>query len=224
MAWALSVCDPVIFHTFNLNNTNTITTVSCAPYLTPTLNLSSLLCSSLSNFLILLSSLMHWQQLCQTLIFFTKPPQFLKLHSQAVWSPPEFILSCHSLFFIVVLHVFIFSFFEYHNFLLDIFFIYISNAIPKAPYTFPTPCLPTRPLLLPGPGIPLYWGIWTSEYKGASLPSDGRHMHMLHMQLETQLWGYWLVHIVVPPIGLQTPLASWVLSLAPSLGALCSIQ
>jgi hypothetical protein len=25
--------------------------------------------------------------------------------------------------------------------------------------------------------------------------------------------GYWLVHIVVPPIGLQTPLAPWVLSL-----------
>jgi hypothetical protein len=30
------------------------------------------------------------------------------------------------------------------------------------------------------------------------------------------VWGgYWLVHIVVPPIGLQTPLAPWVLSLAP---------
>jgi hypothetical protein len=36
--------------------------------------------------------------------------------------------------------------------------------------------------------------------------------------------GYWLVHIVVPPIGLPTSLAPWVLSLAPSLGALCSIQ
>jgi hypothetical protein len=31
---------------------------------------------------------------------------------------------------------------------------------------------------------------------------------------------YWLVHIVVPPIGLQIPLATWVLSLAPPLGAL----
>jgi hypothetical protein len=30
---------------------------------------------------------------------------------------------------------------------------------------------------------------------------------------------YWLVHIVGPPIGLQTPLDPWVLSLAPSLGA-----
>jgi hypothetical protein len=36
--------------------------------------------------------------------------------------------------------------------------------------------------------------------------------------------GYWLVHIVVPLIGLQTPLAPWVLSPAPLLGALLSIQ
>jgi hypothetical protein len=39
--------------------------------------------------------------------------------------------------------------------LLDIFFIYISNAIPKVPYTLPPPCSPTHPLLLLGPGIPL---------------------------------------------------------------------
>ena len=44
-------------------------------------------------------------------------------------------------------------------FLLDIFFIYISNAIPKVPYTLPLPYSPTHPLPLPGPGIPLYWGI-----------------------------------------------------------------
>jgi hypothetical protein len=37
-------------------------------------------------------------------------------------------------------------------------------------------------------------------------------------------WRYWLVHIVVPPMGLQTPSAPWVLSLAPSSGTLCSIQ
>jgi hypothetical protein len=34
------------------------------------------------------------------------------------------------------------------------------------------------------------------------------------MQLETRAPGYWLVHNVVPPIGLQFPLAPWVLSLA----------
>jgi hypothetical protein len=34
----------------------------------------------------------------------------------------------------------------------------------------------------------------------------------------------WIVHIVVPPMGLQTPSALLVLSLVPSLGTLCSAQ
>jgi hypothetical protein len=42
---------------------------------------------------------------------------------------------------------------------------------------------------------------------------------MIHMQLKTRAPGYWLVNIVVPPIGLQFPLAPWVISLAPPLGA-----
>jgi hypothetical protein len=54
--------------------------------------------------------------------------------------------------------------------LLDIFFIYILNAIPKAPYTLSPPCSPTYPLLLPVPGIPLYWGIWSSQDQGHFLP------------------------------------------------------
>jgi hypothetical protein len=37
------------------------------------------------------------------------------------------------------------------------------------------------------------------------------------MQLETRAPGYWLGHIVVLPIGLQIPLAPWILSLAPPL-------
>jgi hypothetical protein len=37
-------------------------------------------------------------------------------------------------------------------------------------------------------------------------------------------WEYRLVYIVVPPMGLQTPSTPWVLSLAPSLGILCSLQ
>jgi hypothetical protein len=45
------------------------------------------------------------------------------------------------------------------TFLLDNFFIYISNAIPKVPYTLPLPCSSTHSLLLLGPAIPLYWGI-----------------------------------------------------------------
>jgi hypothetical protein len=35
---------------------------------------------------------------------------------------------------------------------------------------------------------------------------------------DTSSERYWLVHIAVAPLGLQTPLAPWVLSLAPSLG------
>jgi hypothetical protein len=49
-----------------------------------------------------------------------------------------------------------YSFFP--TFLLDIFFIYISNAIPKVPYT-PQPCSSMLSLPVLGPGIPLYWGI-----------------------------------------------------------------
>jgi hypothetical protein len=45
------------------------------------------------------------------------------------------------------------------QFLLDIFFIYISNVNLKVPSTLPSPCSPTHPFPLPGPGIPLYWGI-----------------------------------------------------------------
>jgi hypothetical protein len=48
---------------------------------------------------------------------------------------------------------FLFSFF------LDNFFIYISNAIMKVPYSLLLPCSSTHPLSLPGPAIPLYWGI-----------------------------------------------------------------
>jgi hypothetical protein len=36
--------------------------------------------------------------------------------------------------------------------------------------------------------------------------------------------GYWLVNIIVTPMGLQTPSVPWVLSLAPPLGTLFSIQ
>jgi hypothetical protein len=50
------------------------------------------------------------------------------------------------------------SFFFFLQFLLGIFFIYISNAIPKVPHTLPAHS-PTHPLPLLGPGVPLYWGI-----------------------------------------------------------------
>jgi hypothetical protein len=84
---------------------------------------------------------------------------------------------------------------------------------------------PTHPLPLFGPGVPLYCGIYSLRVQWASLSSDGQLGHLLiHMQLESRAPGYWLVQNVVPPIGLQIPLASWVLSLAPPLGALWSIH
>jgi hypothetical protein len=49
--------------------------------------------------------------------------------------------------------------FDFFNFLLGIFIIYISNAILNVPYNLPPPCSSTHPLSLLGPGVPLYWGI-----------------------------------------------------------------
>jgi hypothetical protein len=112
-------------------------------------------------------------------------------------------------------------------FLLDIFFIYISNAIPKVSYTpHPAP-QPTHSCFLAWHSPVLGHIIFTRPR--ASPHIDGQLGHpLLHMQLETQALGvgvgYWVVHIVVSPIGLQTPLVPWVLSLPPSLGALGSIQ
>jgi hypothetical protein len=61
-------------------------------------------------------------------------------------------------------------------FIIDIFFIYISNVIPfpslpseNPPSPPHSPCSPTYPLLLPGPDIPLYWGIEPSQDQGASV-------------------------------------------------------
>jgi hypothetical protein len=92
--------------------------------------------------------------------------------------------------------------------------LYQKSPIPTHPHS------PTHPLPLFGPGVPLYWGIQSLRVQWASLSSDGRLGHLLiQMQLESRAPGYWLVHNVVPPIGLQIPLAPWVLSLAPPLGA-----
>ena len=117
-------------------------------------------------------------------------------------------------------------------FLLDIFFIYISNVIPFP--GFPSenalspplsPCSPTIPLWLPSLGIPLH------RVKASPPIDEQQSHHLLHMQLEPwvplysswwcsfwELWGYWLVHIAVPSMGLQTMSAPWVVFLAPPLG------
>ena len=110
----------------------------------------------------------------------------------------------------------------------------------KIPYPLSTPLLPNPPTPASWPWHPPILGYRTFPRPRASPPIDGRLGHpLLRMQLETQVppcvffdwwlspresWGYWLVHIVVPPIGLQTPSAPWVLSLAPSLRTQCSVQ
>jgi hypothetical protein len=80
-----------------------------------------------------------------------------------------------------------------NEFLLDIFFIYISNVIPKVPYTLSSP----PHTLFPNPPTPASWS-WHSPVLGhmifagprASRLIDGQLGHpLLHMQLETQVCG-----------------------------------
>jgi hypothetical protein len=66
------------------------------------------------------------------------------------------------------------SFFFFFFFFLDIFFIYIFKCYLLSWFPLPTPppppCSPTHSLLLPDPGIPLYWGIEPSQDQGPLLP------------------------------------------------------
>jgi hypothetical protein len=102
---------------------------------------------------------------------------FWKYDLMIIWISSVFVVISFSFFYFCLLislfFVFVFwccfiLFFK--AFLLDIFFIYISNAIPKAPYTLPQPSSRTHSFLLPGPGIPLYWVIWSLHYQGPLLP------------------------------------------------------
>jgi len=62
-------------------------------------------------------------------------------------------------FFFCVINFFSFIYLFVY-FLLSIFLIYISNAIPKVSHNLPThPNSPIHPLPRFGPGVPLYWGI-----------------------------------------------------------------
>jgi hypothetical protein len=129
--------------------------------------------------------------------------------------------------------------FLYFYFLLDIFFIYISNVIPFPSFPSQLP-YPLPPPPAPQPTYSHSWS-WHSPILGhrsftgprASPPIDDQLGHpLLHMKLEQQVppcvffdwwfslkevWGYWLIHIDVPPMGLQNPSSPWVLSLAPSV-------
>ena len=69
--------------------------------------------------------------------------------------------------------------------------------------------------------IPVYGLVENMSY--LKCPDCGKEISVFAAR-DTSSGGYWLVHIVVSPIELQTPSAAWVLSLAPPLRALCSIQ
>jgi hypothetical protein len=110
---------------------------------------------------------------------------------------------------------------------------------PKIPYLLHLPLFPTHTLHSWSWHSPLL-GHKTFTGPRASPPIDDSLGHpLLNIQLEPQippcvffdwrfsskeLWGYCLVYIDVPPMGLQTPSAPWILSLAPSLETLCCIQ
>jgi hypothetical protein len=127
-------------------------------------------------------------------------------------------------FFFKFCRVYSFSFF--FTFFLIRYFLYLHfKCYPKSPLYPP-------PTLLPYPPTPTSWP-WHSPVLGhikfarpRGLSSHWwptRPSSATYAARDTSSEGYWLVHIVVPPIGLQTPSAPWVLSLALPLGALCSI-
>ena len=92
---------------------------------------------------------------------------------------------------------------------------------------------------LPALAFP-YTGTLSLPRIKASPPTDALKGHtVLHMELEPrvslcvlfgwwfspwELWGVWLVDIVLLPLRLQNTSALWVLSLATPLGTLCSVQ
>ena len=150
-------------------------------------------------------------------------------------STPSFTISCHHFFWVSFFsfcsRAFGCSFkvliWNFSNIFIG-YFLYIHfKCYPlswfplwKTPSPYPpSPCLPTQPLQLPGPGIPPTLSHRTFIGQSASPHIDVYLGHsVLYMQLEPrvspyvlfgwwfspwELWGYWLVHIVVPPIGLQ---------------------
>jgi hypothetical protein len=104
----------------------------------------------------------------------------------------------------------------------------------------PSPCSPTHPLLFPYLWIFVHWSNEPSHDQGpllllmsnkvilcyiCSWSHESLHVYSLVDRLVPgSSEGYWLVHIVVPSMVLRAPSAPSVLSLAPPLRTLCSVQ
>jgi hypothetical protein len=102
---------------------------------------------------------------------------------------PSYLCRKNWILFFFTFSAFIDIMYIFKIFLLHIFLNYISNAIPKVPHTLPPTSLPTHSHFF-GPGVPLYWGIYSLRVQWASLSSDGRLGHLLiHMQLESRAPG-----------------------------------
>ena len=137
-------------------------------------------------------------------------------------------------------------------FLLDIFFIYISNVIPfpglpsENPFSPPPspaymriPLCPPTHSCLPALAFPTL-GPWAFTGPRASPPIDASQVHpLLHVKLEPwvppcvlfswwlspwELWRVLLVDIVVLPMWLQTPPTPSVIPLTPPSRSPCSVQ
>ena len=93
----------------------------------------------------------------------------------------------------------------------------------KSPILFLLPLRTNTPTSWPWHSPTLDHRVFTGP-RASPLIDDQLGHPLLHMQLEPwvlpcvlfgwwfslwELWGYWLVHILVPPMGLQTPSAPW---------------
>jgi hypothetical protein len=99
------------------------------------------------------------------------------------------------------------------------------QCYPKSPHPLPHPLLhPPTPTSWPWHS-PVLRQIKFARPMGLSFPWwPTRPSSDIYAARDTSSGGYWVVHIVVLPIGLQIPLAPWLLSLVPPLGAPWSIQ
>jgi hypothetical protein len=114
----------------------------------------------------------------------------------------------------------------------------IPSLLPCLCEGAPLPTHPHTPSSLPWHSPTLGHQAFTGPRVSSPIDTPQGHP-LLHMQMEPwvslcvlfgwyfstwELWGVWLVGIVVLPKGLQNPSAPSVLSLTPPLGTVCSVQ